>query len=647
MSAKAEADSTTQKSDTVEPKKLSPYKQRRKEDRDLKFNRSNIDTSIIEDQDSTNTQVQHAEMSDKIACDKFIYSGDQNTLGTRWTTWNEIFDLYVTANGLADAGKIKASYLILMGREAYDIYKTKKKPDDTDTLTEVKTFMKTQFVAKKSEYTEIMTFRRAFKLEGESVSDYSMRLRRLAADCNYGQTLEKEIERQFVVGCNMEEVQRKCCRTDGLDLKQALEIATGFERVNENLNNLRTPTAYNKHQNSINRIEEKRTSNDNRRLNSNESSESICSYCNREAHDDRFSCPARGLSCLKCGKMNHFAAACRADDRTVALFKKNSQGNNRSSTRNKSPNSSFKNKPDQTSSEPKHIAQVSIGNKVQPPTVANKQLSQAEVDEYLRYQKLIEYGLCTFAISDPSSQFPSESGPTTLATVLDMPIAFLVDTGAPVNILDEVTFTKIKGKTSLEKCTIPIYGYGATQPLKIMGQFSSTVKYKDSCIKSSFFVIKGRERCLMSYQTARTLGVILIDEGPSLTTAPTNISASTKTFSNPASAKPTQNSKNLGTGVELDAADKREVSKDNDEDKAKATQPVEPPPIATPAPTAKPTAKLKRTMKQEAAINEQSHPSCQQSATKRPLQINKSKSKRREDVMSNRMYITGQNIKQL
>ena len=65
MSAKAEADSTTQKPEAVEPKKLSPYKQRRKEDRDLKFNRSNIDTSIIEDQDSTNPQVQQDdEMSD-------------------------------------------------------------------------------------------------------------------------------------------------------------------------------------------------------------------------------------------------------------------------------------------------------------------------------------------------------------------------------------------------------------------------------------------------------------------------------------------------------------------------------------------------------------------------------------------------------
>ena len=311
MSAKAEADSTTQKTEAVEPKKLSPYKQRRKEDRDLKFNRTVTDTSISEEssqledldltinqisnqvtpinQDPTDPQVQQDDdMSDKIPCDKFVYSGDQNTLGTRWTTWSEIFDLYVTANGLTDAGKIKASYLILMGREAYEIYKTKKKPDDTDTLIEIKAFMKAQFVAKKSEYTEIITFRRAFKLEGESVSDYAMRLRRLATDCNYGQTVEKEIERQFVVGCNMEEVQRKCCRTDGLDLKQALEIATGFERVNENLNNLRMPTINNRHHLSINHIEQKRKSNDDRHLNSNESSDSICSYCNREAHVDRF-----------------------------------------------------------------------------------------------------------------------------------------------------------------------------------------------------------------------------------------------------------------------------------------------------------------------------------------------------------------------
>ena len=47
----------------------------------------------------------------KISCDKFVFSGSQSTIGTRWTTWTELFDLYVTANGITDAGKVKTSYL--------------------------------------------------------------------------------------------------------------------------------------------------------------------------------------------------------------------------------------------------------------------------------------------------------------------------------------------------------------------------------------------------------------------------------------------------------------------------------------------------------------------------------------------------------
>ena len=155
---------------------------------------------------------------------------------------------------------------------------------------------------------------------------------------------------------------------------------------------------------------------------------------------------------------------------------------------------------------------MSVGHDVLPPTIAAKQLSQAEVDEFLRYKKLTDYGLNTFAINNnPSSHSHSELGPTATAKVLDTAIAFLVDTGAPVNILDEATFSRIKGNTSLEKCTIPFYGYGATKPLEILGQFCSTVEYKDRSVKAGFIVIKGHERCLMSFQTAKSLGVILID----------------------------------------------------------------------------------------------------------------------------------------
>ena len=65
-----------------------------------------------------------------------------------------------------------------------------------------------------------------------------MRLRKLATHCKFGDQLKKEIELQFVVVCNMDDVQRKCARTDDLTLAKVIEYATGFERLSHNLNDL-------------------------------------------------------------------------------------------------------------------------------------------------------------------------------------------------------------------------------------------------------------------------------------------------------------------------------------------------------------------------------------------------------------------------
>ena len=114
--------------------------------------------------------------------------------------------LYVEANSLTEASQIKASFLLLMGQEAFEIYKTKRKADSSDTLKEIETFMADHFIPKKSEYAEICVFRRAMRHDGEPVSEYAMRLRALSTYCKFGTSLDKEIERQFFVGCNMDEV---------------------------------------------------------------------------------------------------------------------------------------------------------------------------------------------------------------------------------------------------------------------------------------------------------------------------------------------------------------------------------------------------------------------------------------------------------
>jgi hypothetical protein len=75
MSAKAGADSTKQKPEKVEPKKLSPCKQRRKEDRDPKFNRTVTDTSISAD----SSQLEDPGFNDRSSHESSNQSSNQSS----------------------------------------------------------------------------------------------------------------------------------------------------------------------------------------------------------------------------------------------------------------------------------------------------------------------------------------------------------------------------------------------------------------------------------------------------------------------------------------------------------------------------------------------------------------------------------------
>ena len=128
--------------------------------------------------------------------------------------------------GTTNEAKAKASFLLMMGSEAYEIYKTLKKSDDSDTLDDVIAFMTKRLLVKRSEFTEICIFRRAKKRNDERVEEYCMRLRQLAAHCKFSNN-DKEILSQLVIGSSMPEFKDECCQTESLSLTKALEIARG------------------------------------------------------------------------------------------------------------------------------------------------------------------------------------------------------------------------------------------------------------------------------------------------------------------------------------------------------------------------------------------------------------------------------------
>ena len=69
----------------IPQKKLSPAKQKRANERLERF----------EVKVSSNFEMAHA----KISCGYFVYAGDAASLGSRWESWNERFDLFLEATG--------------------------------------------------------------------------------------------------------------------------------------------------------------------------------------------------------------------------------------------------------------------------------------------------------------------------------------------------------------------------------------------------------------------------------------------------------------------------------------------------------------------------------------------------------------------
>ena len=277
-------------------------------------------------------------MAASMNCGTFSERDDPLTAGSRWEDWNERFDLMIEANGTSDPNKIKSQYLLLMGEEAFAVYKTKRNAAKSDTLEAIKKFMSEHFVVKKCEVTERMVFRRAFRFEDETVTQFKTRLQKLASTCGFEkEELGSQLTQQFVIGVRMEDVERQAVLlVEKLDLNKVFELGLKYEGLTVNVNGLHKPTTGELSRQSINELEESinHLNSKSQRGFSNGTSASKglglgnsmtgslvesrhestsagkCGRCGKN-HRVQGVCPADGQKCLKCEKLNHFASCCK------------------------------------------------------------------------------------------------------------------------------------------------------------------------------------------------------------------------------------------------------------------------------------------------------------------------------------------------
>ncbi|XP_063955570.1 uncharacterized protein LOC135154188 [Lytechinus pictus] len=116
-----------------------------------------------------------------------------------------------------------------------------------------------------------------------------------------------------------------------------------------------------------------------------------------------------------------------------------------------------------------------------------------------------------FSVREEGNVLPKRS-----IMVNNAKIDTLVDSGSSVDIIDERTFSWMRGRCSPLRLTpsrMRLYAYGSRSPLPLLGQFLAKVSTASSSTTTRFVVVRGNSGCALSRKTSTELGLICLAGG--------------------------------------------------------------------------------------------------------------------------------------
>ena len=112
-----------------------------------------------------------------------------------------------------------------------------------------------------------------------------------------------------------------------------------------------------------------------------------------------------------------------------------------------------------------------------------------------------------YSLANPSLSY-KKGNLKTKVTVGDHKFTITVDTGASINVMDQGTFSKLKG-ISFYKANVKAYRYNATKPVRFIGTFDALLETPRRYTTCTFYVVNHHNSgCLLSSQTAQDLGLV-------------------------------------------------------------------------------------------------------------------------------------------
>lgn len=360
-----------------------------------------------------------------------------------WPSWKKTFLNYLVASGLntADAARRKAILYHCLGTEGQRIFDLL--PPATATSDgagdaqpdEVQLALRTldsHYSATVNFISERHRFRQRRQQPGEQIDDYVLALRQIASTCDFGPTCDCMLRDQIVEGTNVPHLrERLLLEGSSLTLARTLALARQFEQTQREAKEFAKesdPSVQRVTKTGGTRPSRKRPGSQRKQKSSTTSTH--CYRCGSETHlANSLSCKARNQRCLACNKIGHFRSVCRSAGQIREL----------STTESSDANS----------------------NSTNIPTVLHLE----------------------------STHSRNKTGIYVTASVEDVDVDFLVDTGSSVSIISADVYNKhFAGKKVLQQTSVNLLDYSRSR-IPVHGCFPASVRYQDRKACIIFYVV--------------------------------------------------------------------------------------------------------------------------------------------------------------
>lgn len=227
--------------------------------------------------------------------------------GDDFEVFEERLDQYLAANLVENTRKV-AVLLTLLSEDVYKILRNLCSPDkpSSKNYDDLMTLLGVYFKPRLSVYRRRVVFD-SLKQGQESINDWYLKVKNVAAQCDFGNYLLYRVQEKFVTGMRPGPIlDRLCEEKPSRPFNEILEIALDKEAALKEQG---------RDSIEVNKLQKFRNKNSTTGLQSegekfDKEADLKCNFCNKNNHN--FSkCKYRKFTCKKCGKKGHIMAACK------------------------------------------------------------------------------------------------------------------------------------------------------------------------------------------------------------------------------------------------------------------------------------------------------------------------------------------------